>query len=332
MKGEYLFRVRGKRIRFSFKIRRNITVIQGNSATGKTTLLSMMYEYLRAGRESGYSVQAGTDYFVYLRDEVGRDWTDVLFPLHDTIIFIEENNNFIFSQEFAEFVKDSGNYFVLVTRAPLKMLPYSVHEIYEIVADGQHADLKESWHTLRELYSNFPIPDSNHMETVLTEDTNSGFEFFQNIFSQSVVKSAEGNGNIAKAITETKSGDLLVVADGAAFGAMMENCMGVLKDTRSQRISLWLPESFEYLILQSGIVSAPNLDDILRSPADYIDSRTFISWERYFTELLITLTKDTLYSYSKQTLAKYYLTEQNKKKMIACFPEAIREKLSQPTQ
>lgn len=180
MKGEYLFRVRGKRIRFSFKIRRNITVIQGNSATGKTTLLSMMYEYLRAGRESGYSVQAGTDYFVYLRDEVGRDWTDVLFPLHNTIIFIEENNNFIFSQEFAEFVKDSGNYFVLVTRAPLKMLPYSVHEIYEIVVDGQHADLKESWHTLRELYSNFPLAENNHLETILTEDTNSGFEFSRN--------------------------------------------------------------------------------------------------------------------------------------------------------
>ncbi|MCD8124877.1 MAG: translation initiation factor 2 [Lachnospiraceae bacterium] len=332
MKGEYLFRVRGKRIRFSFKIRHNITVIQGNSATGKTTLLSMMYEYLRAGRESGYSVQAGTDYFVYLRDEVGRDWTDVLFPLHDTIIFIEENNNFIFSQEFAEFVKDSGNYFVLVTRAPLKMLPYSVHEIYEIVADGQHADLKESWHTLRELYSNFPLAENNHLEIILTEDTNAGFHFVPNIYSHRIVISPGGISNIAKMITETEDGDLLVIADGAAFGAMMGNCMETLKVARNQRISLWLPESFEYLILQSGIVSAPKLDNILRSPADYIDSRIFVSWERYFTELLITLTKDTLYSYSKQTLAKYYLTEQNKKKMIACFPEAIREKLSQPTQ
>ncbi len=28
---------------------------------------------------------------------------------------------------------ESGNYFVLVTRSPLKMLPYSIHEIYEIM-------------------------------------------------------------------------------------------------------------------------------------------------------------------------------------------------------
>ncbi|MCD8015701.1 MAG: Fis family transcriptional regulator [Lachnospiraceae bacterium] len=132
MKGEYLFEVKSKRMRFAFRIRRNITVLKGDSATGKTTLLSMMYEYLRSGRESGYSVKTDANYYVYLRDEVGRDWTDILFPMRDTVIFIEENNNFVFSEEFAQFVKESGNYFVLVSRAPLKMLPYSIHEIFEL--------------------------------------------------------------------------------------------------------------------------------------------------------------------------------------------------------
>ncbi|MCD7955149.1 MAG: hypothetical protein LUG93_05200 [Lachnospiraceae bacterium] len=181
MKGEYLFQVRGRRVRFTFRIRRNLTIIKGDSATGKTTLLSMMYEYLRSGRESGYTVSTEADYYVYLRDEVGRDWTDVLFPLRDTIIFIEENNNFVFSKKFADFVKMSGNYFVIVSRAPLRMLPYSIHEVYEIVVDGQHADLKEAWHTFRELYSNFPMPQYNRMKEVLTEDKNSGFEFFNNV-------------------------------------------------------------------------------------------------------------------------------------------------------
>ncbi|MCD8118821.1 MAG: Fis family transcriptional regulator [Lachnospiraceae bacterium] len=164
MKGEYSFQVRGKRTRFSFRIRRNITVLKGDSANGKTTLLMMMYEYLRTGRESGYSVTTDARYYVYLRDEVGRDWTDVLYPLKDTVIFIEENNDFIFGKQFAEFVKSSGNYFVLVNRAPLKMLPYSIHEIYEIVMEGQRGSLKETWHTFRELYSNFPVPENNHLQ------------------------------------------------------------------------------------------------------------------------------------------------------------------------
>ena len=53
--------------------------------------------------------------------------------MKNTVIFIEENNDFVFSEEFAAFVRESGNYFVLVTRSPLKMLPYSIHEIYEIM-------------------------------------------------------------------------------------------------------------------------------------------------------------------------------------------------------
>lgn len=151
MKGSYHFRVKSKKTLFEFSIRRNITIIKGDSATGKTTLLHMLYEYLRVGRESGYSVSTDADYFVYLRKEVGRDWKDTLLPLTDTIIFIEENNNFVFGEEFAEFVKTSGNYFVLVNRSPLKMLPYSIHEIYEIITDSRHANVKESYHWLKEI-------------------------------------------------------------------------------------------------------------------------------------------------------------------------------------
>ena len=81
--------------------------------------------------------------------------------MKETIIFIEENNEFVFSKEFADFVKNSGNYFVLVNRSPLKMLPYSIHEIYEIITEGKRADVRESYHQLKELYSNYPLPENN---------------------------------------------------------------------------------------------------------------------------------------------------------------------------
>ena len=77
MKGSYHFQAKSKKALFEFTIRRNITVIKGDSATGKTTLLHMLYEYLRVGRESGYSVTTNARYYVYLRREVGRDWQDV---------------------------------------------------------------------------------------------------------------------------------------------------------------------------------------------------------------------------------------------------------------
>ena len=164
MRGSYWFKAKSKKVLFEFSIRRNITVIKGDSATGKTTLLHILYEYLRSGRQSGYSVSTNAQYYVYIRDEVGRDWKDSLYPLKNTVIFIEENNDFVFSEEFASFVRESGNYFVLVTRSPLKMLPYSIHEIYEIITDGKRTDIKESYHEFKEIYSNYPILENNKIQ------------------------------------------------------------------------------------------------------------------------------------------------------------------------
>jgi len=328
MKGSYHFRVKSKKVLFEFTIRRNITVIKGDSATGKTTLLHMLYEYLRVGRESGYQVSSDAHYYVYLRQEVGRDWVEALGALTDTVIFIEENNRFVFTKEFAEFVKKSGNYFVLVNRSPLKMLPYSIHEVYQIITEGRRTDIKESYHCLKELYSNYPIIDNNKMQSILTEDSNSGFQFFAGAFRNRNVASMGGNGNVISSIQKISSGDVLVVVDGAAFGAMVEVCMEYSEAQHNQRISIWMPESFEYLILASGLIQATELGRILDNTSDYVEAKEYESWEQYFTQLLVSLTKGEVNEYSKTVLNEYYLQEKNRNKIIEDFPEVVRRRLS----
>ena len=325
MKGSYRFRVKSKKIIFEFSIRRNITVIRGESASGKTTLLHMMYEYLRIGRESGYSVSADSSYYVYLRKEVGRSWQDALYPLKNTIIFIEENNPFVFSKEFAEFVRKSGNYVVLVNRSTFKMLPYSIHEIYEIVTDAKHADVRESYHELKELYSNYPVAENNRADIVVTGDSNSGYQFFSSLFWKKHVVSAAGNSSVPDVIQDLQGGDVLVIADGAAFGAVIENCLEYISARTGQRISIWMPESFEYLILKSGLIKSEELHKILESIPDYVDSGEYESWERYFTQLLVSLTEHTPYKYSKKDLNEYYTKRINLIKIIEKFPEAIKK-------
>ncbi|MDE6993381.1 MAG: translation initiation factor 2 [Lachnospiraceae bacterium] len=323
MKGKYHFKVRSKRALFDFTIRRNITILKGDSATGKTTLLHMLYEYLRVGRESGFTVSSDASYFVYLRKEVGRDWKDALFPLKNTIIFIEENNDFVFGRDFADFVKSSGNYFVLVNRAPFRMLPYSIHEIYEIITAGKRTDIRESYHEFKELYSHYPVVKHNKVENIITEDSCSGHQFFTTVFGTADVVSADGNSNILPVIQTLVKGDTLVIADGAAFGAMIENCLAYLETRIDLRVSIWLPESFEYLILKSGVIKAAELEAVLEEPADYIDSLQHESWEQFFTDLLISLTKDTAAKYSKEVLNKYYLQDKNIRKIELQFPDVI---------
>ena len=327
MKGSYWFRAKSKKVLFEFSIRRNITIIKGDSATGKTILLHILYEYLRIGRQSGYSVSTNAAYYVYIRDEVGRDWKDVLYPLKNTIIFIEENNEFIFTKEFAAFVKESGNYFVLVTRAPLKMLPYSIHEIYEIITNGKRTDIKESYHEFKEIYSNYPILENNKIQNVVTEDSNSGYQFWLNVFKDSNVISSNGNGNLIKQVKNLKLGDTLVIADGAAFGSLIESCVSSFQSQSERRISLWMPESFEYLILASDILKSEKLSQILNNVPEYVECEKYESWEKFFTELLILLTADGVGKYSKHTLNEYYLQDWVVEKIKGQLPEKIKMKI-----
>jgi hypothetical protein len=254
---------------------------------------------------------------------VGRDWQDALFPLENTIIFIEENNPFVFGKEFAEFVKYSGNYFVLISRSPLKMLPYSIHEIYEIITDKNRVDVKESYHELKELYSNYPVPANNKMQNIVTEDSNSGYQFFEKVFKKSHVVSANGNSNIISKVKELRHGDTLVIVDGAAFGSMIKDCLEYFETKNDNRISIWLPESFEFLILKSGLIKSEKLEQILKNTYDYVECKDYESWEIFFTTLLISLTAEGKYKYSKDTLNEYYLQDKNIKKILSLFPEIL---------
>jgi hypothetical protein len=86
---------------------------------------------------------------------------------------------------------------------------------------------------------------------------------------------------------------------------------------------MWLPESFEFLILKSRVVQLADLEKILSDTSDYVDSEKYCSWERFFTDLLVTITKDTMFRYSKNVLNEYYLQEKNVKKIMEQFPYEI---------
>ena len=50
MKGKYKVIVQNNRLHYELEIRRNITIIQGNSATGKTTLVNMLRQEFQWNR------------------------------------------------------------------------------------------------------------------------------------------------------------------------------------------------------------------------------------------------------------------------------------------
>lgn len=311
MKGKYSVFVQNNRLRYEFTISRNITIIRGDSATGKTTLLDLLNAYDRDGESSGVLVKCDVPCVVI----GGQRWEENLQFIHNSIVFIDECNRFIKSEDFAVRVKESDNYFVIVTRDDLPNLPYSVKEIYGIRESGKYAGLKQVYNEFYCLYGDVENAELEQESLVIAEDSNAGFEFFSGLCDEKIeCISANGKSNVFKALQEHREERVLVIADGAAFGCEMEKVMQLIKIGR--RIVLYLPESFEWLILNAGIFDDSELKAILNAPSEYVDSKEFFSWERFFTDLLVKKSRGTYLQYNKRSLNKAYLQEKIKNKIV----------------
>lgn len=316
MTGTHKIVVQNKRIRYDFTIRRNLTIIRGDSATGKTTLIDMIQEYYENGPASGIQLHSDKECTILS----GRNWETELSVMKDSIVFIDEGNEFIFTDAFAAHIQNTDNYYVLITREAIPSLPYSIEEIYGIRNSGKYGTLKQTYNEFFHLYHSKDYQTVVQPKTVITEDSNSGYQFFQalSVAAGFECKSAGGKSNIFAEVLNIIAAhpefETLIIADGAAFGAEMEKLTHLLTDHKN--ITLYLPESFEWLILRSGVVDDSEISEILLSPSEHIDSQKYFSWERFFTALLVDKTQNTYLKYTKKTLNAAYLNDKVKDKIL----------------
>lgn len=321
MRGKYDITVENAFIRYEFTIQRNITVIRGQSATGKTTLVEMIREYNELP-DTGINIRCDKTLAVLY----GRDWQDRLANISDSIVFIDEQSRFVKTHEFAEAVKGSNNYFVIVTREKLSELPYSVTEIYGIRTRGKYAGLVGEY-TANEFYRIYADIPTRPFEpdVIITEDSNSGFDFWNTVTNSCECIPAGGKSNIIKCLKEDakENKKYLAIVDGAAFGAELEEMIQYIK-YRNQNVEIYAPESFEYILLTSGLFKSNDINDKCNNTYDYADSVKYMSWEQFYSELLTAITKDTELQYSKHKLNVYYLSERNMELVVNSLPDRLK--------
>ncbi len=310
MKGKYHIIIQNARIKFEFDVKRNITIIRGDSATGKTTLINLVETYERLGEESGISVSCDRK----CRTLNNSNWESVIKQSDECIIFIDEESRVIKTVEFAEAIRESDNFYVIITRENLPNLPYSVEEVYGIHTAGRYADVRQTYNSFYKLYT-LDNKSAGASDVVVVEDTNSEYEFFNAIVDKDTqCISAGGKTKIKSIVQKSKGKRILVIADGAAFGPEMSELYLYMHN--HPQVSMYLPESFEWIILASGLIDGKRVAEIIEEPEEYIDSREYFSWENYFTKLLIAETKDTYLHYNKSHLNKSYLNSKEKRMLI----------------
>lgn len=183
MKGSYRIKVGNKRVRYDITVNRNITIIQGDSATGKTTLIGLIQDYDNEGKNSGVHLECEKECKIL----TGKDWRDKLEGINDAIVFIDEGNKFITSTDFARAIQGTSNYYVIITREDLKTLPYSVNEIYGMHEVGNKKVGEPVYNGMYKIYGEFALNSEIKPTLVITEDSNSGFEFFKEVCRSSSI-------------------------------------------------------------------------------------------------------------------------------------------------
>lgn len=318
MTGKYDIEVYNNRVHYFLTIKRNITILQGNSATGKTELIRLISEYAANGASSGITLKCDVRCSVLTPE----DWEQHLADMSGRIIFIDETASFLRSKRFAELVRGADAYFVIITRDDLKELPYSIDEIYGLrnVSDSQkYKSYKKVYNELYRLY-HLTMNEKVIPELVITEDSGSGFECFNGIYPHKCISSG-GKSRVFECLRQNAADNILLIVDGAAFGCEMAKIMRYLA-VSGRKCVLYAPESFEWLILSSGILTVPK--DVLEKTYNYADSREYMSWEDFYTGYLTQLTRSTVYEYSKSNLKDFYKMKGSVRKIIQALPEQIR--------
>jgi hypothetical protein len=318
MTGKHNIFIDTGRVRFDLTLDRNITIITGDSAIGKTYLCDTVRVYIRLGKSSGIYIK--TDVQLGVGADTLEDAVWQLKNNNGTVIFYDEDLKYVMTKEFAEAVKGSDNYIVIICREAIKNLPYSIKAVKSLVTKKTNGIFVSEF---VEIFNLHKLEKFFQPELIITEDKKSGFEFFD-LISNCKCDSADGNGNVTNKLKSCKNyNNILVIVDGAAFGPLYMELMDYI-NVSNQKIVVWMPESFEFLILQSGVVKHEKLNYFLQETYNYADSCEYESWEQYYTALLNELCQyNNIGTYTKSTLLAYFKRKPVVDKITEKFPKEL---------
>ncbi len=317
MTGQYEVVLYNNKVHYRLVIQRNITIFRGDSASGKSELIRLLTAYNSNPSSSGITLLCDKPCTV-LNEE---NWKLFTKSFTQRIFFIDEGNNFLRTKEFANTIKGSDHYYVIINRENLPHLPYSIDEIYGLREDsgsGKYRNPKRVYNEMYRIYGALP-GDAVFPEVIITEDSNAGNEFFSLLFPGKCI-SSHGKSNIKRALAQHSGQKILAIVDGAAFGAEMQDCMELVTGS-GHSISIYAPESFEYLILKSGVIEVPK--SITDETWNFADSIRYFSWEEFYTHYLTDCTRNAVSQYSKRKLGDFYKTKGTIEKIRHILPECL---------
>lgn len=122
MKGKYDIEIHNGSVTWKLQVCRNLTIIRGDSGTGKQVMVESVDSYCR-DKERGIrqAIQISCQVPCITIQDIQKEFTNI--TVTDSIVFIDEfDTKVVNTMEFAGYIKKCNNYFVIVQRQMLGRL------------------------------------------------------------------------------------------------------------------------------------------------------------------------------------------------------------------
>ena len=281
-------------LRCDFSFDRRLSILTGDSGIGKTTLVELL-------QERPNSVQIESTYPVIVANSSG--WREILkgasnnIIIFDDLIALETED---FARMYAECVVKNNNYVIAINRtsqfsstetnSKLAVLSFSINSVYTVFNENGTLRLESKYKQ--------PKVELNNVDCCIVEDSGQGFQFFEKWMKCEIVSAESGKSAIVSALLDLSDNytNVLILFDSAAFGCHMEDLINVMTYRRPNVCYYVDYECFEELLVQSNFFKKNSiLQKELENISDY--ANRYISWERYFEDLLERLTATTNHPY-----------------------------------
>lgn len=277
-----------EKVVYTMDITNRITIIRGNSATGKSVLVRLIDNI---GKPQ-VKVSSNID-IIHINSKLILEG----FPLKEDRIYIMDEDDGIEHPEVVKKINDKRYKFILITRKEdFGTFSYDIYQIYHFKNSGKYHNLTRTYGKISNSHIN-----QNSLRNIITEDSNSGFEFFDKVCGYQAY-SASGNSNIPKYLINNS----IILIDRVGFGPYIKRTLNRIK---YQNIALIYPLSFEYLILSSNIFNY--------NENNYLDiQNSSKNLEEYYYKLLKSLSSDYNTWYNKQHINEWFTKSPQKDKIL----------------
>ena len=101
MKGMHTIHITSRRVAYTLELSRKVSVIKGNSGTGKSSMIRLISDYLELGKDSGIKIAVSSSAELMVLSNTS-DWQNILSAVKNTILFIDEDVRYIYTKAFQQ--------------------------------------------------------------------------------------------------------------------------------------------------------------------------------------------------------------------------------------